>query len=296
MKNILKDEEVLDCQPLQEGMSSHVFQITTENEKYYLRIATQDYESYFLEKLAHEELLKRGVKVPKIKYFEEKNRQINRSILLTEEIKGEQVESQKNNLSNKEVSEILFSAGKDLAKIHSIPVTGYGPISREPGDKSLIADSTKYEDFVLWDINEAMELWRKHSDFTLKESDEILAIADTFRNLFKDTKPILAHGDFGLEHIYAEKGKYTGIIDFGDIRGASIYHDLANFLIYSNRESYELLLDGYGAINDPKRENKLLMESLFILIQNFRFRCDEGIEKKSGWMVEYVRKLLEELT
>jgi len=39
----------------------------------------------------------------------------------------------------------------------------------------------------------------------------------------------LAHGDFDASHIYQEDGKYTGIIDFGEIRGASHWYDLGHF-------------------------------------------------------------------
>jgi hypothetical protein len=32
----------------------------------------------------------------------------------------------------------------------------------------------------------------------------------------------LAHGDFDMTHIYQEDGRYTGIIDFGEIRGCRL--------------------------------------------------------------------------
>lgn len=39
----------------------------------------------------------------------------------------------------------------------------------------------------------------------------------------------LAHGDFDTTHIYQDNGRYTGIIDFGEIRGADRWYDLGYF-------------------------------------------------------------------
>ncbi|HEY7851317.1 MAG TPA: hypothetical protein VIC27_14700, partial [Ktedonobacterales bacterium] len=37
------------------------------------------------------------------------------------------------------------------------------------------------------------------------------------------------HGDFDATAIYQCDGRYTGIIDFGELRGASYWYDLAHF-------------------------------------------------------------------
>ncbi|HEY4383064.1 MAG TPA: phosphotransferase, partial [Ktedonobacteraceae bacterium] len=39
----------------------------------------------------------------------------------------------------------------------------------------------------------------------------------------------LAHGDFDTSHIYQQDGRFTGIIDFGEIRGTSHWYDLGHF-------------------------------------------------------------------
>lgn len=45
----------------------------------------------------------------------------------------------------------------------------------------------------------------------------------------------LAHGDLDLIHIYQDKGEYTGIIDFGEIRGADRLYDLGHFNLHDVR-------------------------------------------------------------
>jgi aminoglycoside phosphotransferase (APT) family kinase protein len=42
-------------------------------------------------------------------------------------------------------------------------------------------------------------------------------------------KARLAHGDFYVSHVFHRDGRYTGIIDFGDIQGSNGWHDLATF-------------------------------------------------------------------
>ncbi len=43
---------------------------------------------------------------------------------------------------------------------------------------------------------------------------------------------MLAHGDFDATHIFQDEGHYSGIIDFGEIRGADPYYDLGHFMIH----------------------------------------------------------------
>jgi Ser/Thr protein kinase RdoA (MazF antagonist) len=66
---------------------------------------------------------------------------------------------------------------------------------------------------------------------------------------FEPGNPCLSHGDFDPSHIYSKGGKYQGIIDFGDIRCTSIYHDLAHFFVYA-RKDFPTLLAGYETVTD----------------------------------------------
>jgi aminoglycoside phosphotransferase (APT) family kinase protein len=62
----------------------------------------------------------------------------------------------------------------------------------------------------------------------------------------------LAHGDFDPTHIYQNEGRYTGIIDFGEIRGTDRWYDLGHFHMRDGeRLPFRLeapLVRGYGEI------------------------------------------------
>jgi aminoglycoside phosphotransferase (APT) family kinase protein len=67
-----------------------------------------------------------------------------------------------------------------------------------------------------------------------------------------DMRACLAHGDFDLTHIYRDGGAYTGIIDFGEIRGAGQFYDLGHFHLHDgeviSRPMLAWLLEGYGEV------------------------------------------------
>ena len=64
---------------------------------------------------------------------------------------------------------------------------------------------------------------------------------------FRDQPAVLAHGDFDVTHIFHRRAVYTGIIDFGEIRGAHWLYDLGHFAIESEH-LLPSLLGGYGEI------------------------------------------------
>lgn len=62
----------------------------------------------------------------------------------------------------------------------------------------------------------------------------------------------LVHGDLDVTHIYAHDGRYSGIIDFGEMRGADRYFDLGHFLLHDGETRtarlFASLLDGYRQV------------------------------------------------
>jgi aminoglycoside phosphotransferase (APT) family kinase protein len=65
--------------------------------------------------------------------------------------------------------------------------------------------------------------------------------------LFGSEPARLAHGDFDPTHIYHHEGRYTGIIDFGEIRGAQQWYDAGHFWI-ENSDLLSPLLEGYAEV------------------------------------------------
>ena len=69
-------------------------------------------------------------------------------------------------------------------------------------------------------------------DDRLRTGDARDVLDATFARARSDDPPSrLAHGDFDATHIYQRDGLYTGVIDFGEMRGAEPHYDLAYFLV-----------------------------------------------------------------
>ncbi len=52
----------------------------------------------------------------------------------------------------------------------------------------------------------------------------------------------LAHGDFDISPVFCADGRYTGLIDFGEIRGADPLYDLGHFFLHDQETHPAALL------------------------------------------------------
>ena len=62
----------------------------------------------------------------------------------------------------------------------------------------------------------------------------------------------LTHGDFDVTHIFEHDRRYSGIIDWGEIRGASMWYDLGHFRMHDGAQLdarvLPWLLEGYAQV------------------------------------------------
>lgn len=231
-----------------EGVSTYVYRITCPSQIFYLRILPEEGASFSPEVTVHTRLRQMQVKVPEVIHFEHYNRLLQRSVMITAEIKGQPL-SQSTMLSQKEVEAISREAGRDLACISTMPVEGFGWMQRDsPDAKSLRAEWPTHRAFALeyWEADVAYlaEHVLQHSEVVSLE--RVLSYHDSWLD---SEQGYLAHGDFDATQIYQENGRYTGIIDFGEIRGASRWYDLGHFHMRDGEflpfHLLPILIDGY---------------------------------------------------
>lgn len=232
-----------------DGGSTFVYRITRGDERFYLRVLPEIGDSFAPEARAHVLLRQIGVSVPEVLAYEHRHAELGLSVMLTTEIAGEPLSRPTGEV---ERAAILFAGGRELAHINSIPVAGFGWVRRDsPVVMALSAELPTNSDFLLGELAADLALLSPRG-LPPVERVAIEAVVARCTALLDTPQGWLAHGDFDPTHIYGQDGRYTGIIDFGEMRGADRAYDLGHFALraWEADRSSDLgaLLAGYTAI------------------------------------------------
>lgn len=232
-----------------DGVSTQVYRLDRGDQVLYLRLAEDERENLAVEEELYRQLRQRGVHVPDVVYLEPFDPAIRRSVLITTEIPGEPLAQTRPASAGAFVAR---AAGRDLAILNQVAVQGFGWIRREGPAWPLRAELATYFEFVTWYLRDA---WpgALGSLFSTAQLDAIEAIIDAEqrRELLHGQ---LAHGDFDVTAILQEDGQYTGLIDFGEMRGTEPLYDLGHFHLHDG-ETFPMLLlqhllEGYREVVD----------------------------------------------
>lgn len=136
------------------------------------------------------------------------------------------------------------AAGRDTAVVNSLSVDGFGWI-RRTGTQPLTAQLSSYGEFAASYLPDRWPGWLAGT-FEPGQLDALEALAEAER-----ARPVhaahLVHGDLDVTHIYLSDGRYRGIIDFGEMRGADEYFDLGHFLLHDGETRPVVLFDSFLA-------------------------------------------------
>jgi aminoglycoside phosphotransferase (APT) family kinase protein len=257
-----------------EGVSTQVYRLHRAGTTYYLRIGEDENASLAPEGRLHQELRSLGLAVPEAIYFEPFDEALQRSVMITGEIPGAStVRYVGAELVSTDVPAaqalpgIFRAAGRDLARINQLPVDGYGWVRRDPPPWPLRGELPVYADWVAVD----------HGCAALGAlglpGPDVDRVGSLLQEQVEGGGPgLLVHGDFDLTHVFHSGGRYTGIIDFGEIRGADRWYDLAVFgtLRMSGSEpapdSLGHLEDGYAEITPLPPDYRALVTRTAVMI------------------------------
>ncbi|HZC26429.1 MAG TPA: phosphotransferase [Actinopolymorphaceae bacterium] len=206
-----------------DGLCTQVYRLTRGDDVFYLRLADEAHQNLQTDATLLLRLEGLGVRVPHVVHVEPYDEQIGRSVLITTAIRGVPLEQV---ASRAAAADVLREAGKDIALLNQVPVDGFGWI-RHDGSGSLHAQLGSYAEFVTAGLPAG---WPHllAGVFTADELDVMEALVELERARITPAAT-LAHGDFKLAHIYIQRGSYTGLIDFGEIRGTDPFFDLGYF-------------------------------------------------------------------
>ena len=260
-----------------EGVSTHVYRVRRGAETFYLRVLPEAGASFAPEVRDHTLLRARDVAVPEVIYFEHCNPALQRSVMVTTAIPGGSIGQR---TVDGDTREIIMAAGRDLAVINSLAVEGFGWIKRDGGEAlGLEAEHPTYRDFIHEHLEQDLALLRERV-FTAREAALVQEVLADFDPWLDAEQALLAHGDFDVTHIYQRDGRYSGIIDFGEIRGGDPWYDLGHFRMHDGETLPTLalpwLLEGYATVRPLPADHarRIGFASLLIAIRALAHRLD----------------------
>jgi len=265
-----KIEPNLSFSRVTEGSSSNVYKIINGTDTLFLRMPKDKDEMISPQILAHEQLAKKGIKVPRFVSWDDANATLGHSYMIVKAIPGLSLEALKAKNRGEYDScleTVLEDAGEDIARTTHIPTSNYGWIKRDQKKaRELIGEIDFYKDFLLDKISKKVKDLEAAGFETFTE-DQLERYKMLVFKYIPEGRPNLCHGDFDLSHIYVSNGKYSGIIDWGDIRSASNVYDIAHFTAFHPDEA-KFIMKGFQQIirTDKDFDRKLVLTRLAICI------------------------------
>ena len=255
------------------GRVAVVYRATVGGVRYYLRLAEEPAQDLTTDALILERLRALEVRVPGVVAASAATAEFPRSWVIMTEVPGRSIAQ---GGTDDEASRAATAAGRDAAMINSVPVSGFGWLERD-GSSQLTAELPSYRQFV---VSYLPTPWpgRLGEVFDQHQLDALHALAAA-----EQDRPFrvghLVHGDLDVTHIYSHAGRYSGIIDFGEMRGADPYFDLGHFLLHDGgirpASLFSSFINGYRQVNPLPGGHVEAIRASAIL---------HGLRQLSGWL------------
>jgi aminoglycoside phosphotransferase (APT) family kinase protein len=250
-----------------------VYRATVDGVRYYLRLAEEPGQDLTTDALVLERLRTLGVRVPGVVAASPSTAAFPRSWLIMTEVSGRSIAE---GGTDDEARRAALAAGRDVAVINSVPVSGFSWLRRD-GSGQLTGELPSYRQFA---VSYLPRPWpgRLSGVFDQRRLDALHALAAG-----EQDRPLrgghLVHGDLDVTHIYAHAGRYSGIIDFGELRGADPHFDLGHFMLHDGETRpgrlFSSFLEGYREVSPlPDDVRGTIRQSAILL----------GLRQLSRWL------------
>ena len=180
-----------------------------------------------------------GALVPRVLAHDTEGRTFPDPYLLMERVPG--VPPPRARPDRDATRKVTVEMGRQLAKIHSVRVDGFGPLERSGGDYR-----GRYG--TMWGAVEAeLERWvaaigSEALPPALRDEVRVCLGRVRERGLFELERPVLVHRDFQFRNVLVAEGRLSGIVDFDKVEAGDAARDFA--VLYPGdvavvREGYE---------------------------------------------------------
>jgi aminoglycoside phosphotransferase (APT) family kinase protein len=283
VQEILPTQQRLTVERVQSGISTAVYRIDHLEggpAPLYLRVLPEPGDTFAPEVYVHTVLRGQQLHVPDVLHYEPCNPRLQRSIMLTTAIPGQPLGDGLHSpvLPRPQMQQVVQQAGRELAMINRLTVDGFGWVRRDATQvEQLQAEHPRCAEWLAEEFDEPLAALNQHGLFSRQELHAISDWLAEAKQRFGHPA-VLAHGDFDATHIFHQAGWYTGIIDFGEIRGAHPGYDLGHFWI-ENVDLLPYLLAGYAEVTplSPDIQRTIYITGLLVAARRVGRRAARGL-------------------
>jgi Ser/Thr protein kinase RdoA (MazF antagonist) len=272
IRRVFPRASVVSVEPASERVVV-VYKAHVDDAVFYLRVAELAGQDLTTDAQILERLRGLGVTVPVVVAAEPAPCEVPLSWMLVTEIPGSSLAHAGTDEQARRAARL---AGRDTAIMNSVTVGGFGWIHRD-GAQQLTAELGTYGDFAVSYLPARWPGWLAG----VFEPHQLAALESLIETERRRSLPCghLAHGDLDVTHIYIHDGAYSGIIDFGEMRGAEQTFDLGHFQLHDGEtrpiELFGSFLAGYAEVTNLADDHREAIRVSAILL---------GLRQLSLWL------------
>lgn len=216
------------------GVSTPVFRVRMDSETFWARLGEEPGERRDGEVAAHRLMAGIGLPVPHVLRYEAAPPELDRSIALGTPIPGVPISTLP---PAPWLRDAAVEVGRILARINAIQVPGFGWAHASERDGIPVGQCLSRGAWV----KEYWEALRKVEVSNALPVHAMRAIATAVESWASEPDSptaSLVHGDLDASPLYVdpEHRAFTGIIDFGELRGAGHLYDLGHLLLHDGED------------------------------------------------------------
>lgn len=212
------------------GEVNEVYAVTfADRTQVIVRIERGKAKGFAQEQWAIQECAKRGVPVPEVLgIWQIATEKQPLHVCIQRKIAG--VPLAHAQLPASECEPIVVQAGEFLSRIHEIPVKGFGYLNGS-GEGTFATAADEHATFQQMAV-EFYDLARRVAISQALMHCALQLIDEAALRLPQTAGACLTHNDFSAKHLLVDKGRLTGIIDFGEVAGSEPLADLVHWDYY----------------------------------------------------------------
>lgn len=228
------------------------------------------------ERAVYEQLADSGLPVPKMLLLDESRSVVPYDLIVLTRLPGMNVAESWQELSPRQLNNVVGDAGRALAALHRVTFDGFGKLA-------ALADRPfdSWGDYLRDYVQRYLVRAQGHNLIDASDAARLEKVLDRGRNLFESvTRGALVHSDFHYENVLQDHGKLTGILDFEWALSGDPSYD---FIATGVREdmipgSEGAFLEGYESqrVLDDMHEQRLTVYRLFFHLEDAVMCSDAG--------------------